>query len=107
MKTIERIVKTNDRNNLVFAEFYYEHNGKKFRVHYVATTDRPLASIGGDWEQSLSIMLPDGTWEQVADAAIVGAVTHYDLCYKQMEKVRPLLDDAEKKFQAYIKKIWS
>lgn len=110
MKTIEKIVKTYveyGREFLEFAEFYYEHNGKKFRVHYEGTTSIACASIGQDWYESLSVMTKDGTWQQVADAKIVGAVGHAKLWHTEMEKVIPLLDDAEKKFKAYIKKIWS
>lgn len=91
-----------------FAEFYYEHNGKKFRVHYEATRDAPCARTGMDWYQSLSIMTPDGTWKQVADAEIVGAVSHYTLRdnYQNAALIEKMLADAEIKFKSYIEKIW-
>ena len=89
-----------------FAEFYYEHNGRKFKVHYEGTSSMPCASIGHDWYQSLSVMKEDGTWEQVTDAKVVGAPTHYELHYKRAAEARALLAEADKKFQSYIKKIY-
>ena len=106
MKTIEKIVRFDSKGYLDFAELYYEHNGRKFKVHYEATTSSPCASIGHDWYQSLSIMKEDGTWEQVTDAKVVGAPTHYEMAYRREADIRPMLAEAEKKFQSYIKKIY-
>lgn len=106
MKILNEIVKTNVKADLDFAEFYLEHNGRKFRVHYEATRDVPCARIGGDWYQSLSIMTADGTWEQITDARVVGAYTHYELCNTPIQMAKYMLDKAIKKFQDYIIKIY-
>ena len=107
MKTLRKII--DKRNNLFnFAEFYYEHNGRKFKVHYEATGDMPCASRGNDWYQSLSVMTNDGTWEQVTDAEILGAVSHYDLYRHRTDIafVEKELNKAEKIFKQYITEIY-
>ena len=105
MKTIDKIINFKE-DYFNFAEFYYEHNGRKFKVHYENTSSMPCATKGSDWYQSLSVMKEDGTWGQVSDAEIVGAPTHYRLHNTKSAQARPLLDEADKKFQSYIKKIY-
>ena len=108
MKTLKKIVKI-DVGHFNFAEFYFEHNGKKFKVHYEATSSMPCAATGHDWYQSLCIMTNDGTWAQITDAEVLGAVTHYQL-YRNRDNisfVNDKLDEAEKIFKKYIEEIYS
>ena len=112
MKVIDKIINNYEGARgpvFRFAEFYYEHNGHKFKVHYEAEDSVPCASVGMDWYQSLSIMTSDGTWKQVSDAKVVGACTHYELDNNKTReaKIKEMLDDADKKFQDYIVKLWS
>ena len=108
MKQLKKIINT-DGGRFHFAEFYYEHNGKKFKVHYEATTNVPCASKGGDWYQSLCVMKPDGTWQQVTDAEMLGAVSHYELDRhdRDLDYVGAKLNEAERIFKKHIVDIYS
>lgn len=102
MKELKRYV-----SNMSF-DVYLEHNGHRFQIHYEATDSSPCATRGNDWYNALKIMTADGTFDQITDAEVVGAPTHYAMMslWRRGLPFDALIESAIEKFKEFIEAIY-
>ncbi|MBO7509943.1 MAG: hypothetical protein J6T35_02060 [Bacteroidales bacterium] len=89
-------------------DVYLEHNGHKFQIHYEAEDSVPCATRGNDWYNALKIMTEDGAFEQITDAQVVGAPTHYEMkrYARRGMSFAPEMEEAIAKFKEFIEAIY-